>query len=180
MKRDNMDDILQINGKSYYSKNMVDREINRQIRSRLIKTGNFTDKFINSVLEPENKGKHYGRGHPRPQSAKLEFNSNSKQLYKPIDVDSSGIIKHRVGTYDWNINDLYYIKKNISSDMTYKDANDIAKFLELSLQTVSRLIWNLNTGVFDKTFQEYENKLYGRKKLPLENNPQKRKENGYL
>jgi len=83
----------------------------------------------------------------------------------------------------YTMNDLMKLKKEITSDKSF---SRIAEDYNFTTNTVGYLLYGLETGYFDKWFNEWEqiqaNKFMKKakhKKEPV-NNPQKRKERGMI
>lgn len=79
----------------------------------------------------------------------------------------------------WDINIILKLKKYIPSDLSNRE---IAKNVGLDPGTAGRLMFMIETGKFDKYLREWEqmqaNQIYNKnRKVPVENNPQKRREN---
>lgn len=177
-----MEDVLNINGKSYYSKSMINKEVNKQIKSKLMATGNFTEKFVDDIvglsLKVKTNTKKTSSG---IQNSQFQFAENHRVPYLCDDVDwITGKIYSNKRVCSFTVDDLYYIKRHIFDGMTYKDVGEIKRSRDLNKDVVGRIIWNLQKGTFDNILQVYENRLYARKQVGIENNPQKRKENRYL
>ena len=73
---------------------------------------------------------------------------------------------------------VYFIKKSMSEDLSKEDIEKIGEKLKLSREVVGRIIYNIDKGVFDPIFKTYENLRYTHRKIPVQNNPEKRKEMG--
>ena len=106
-----------------------------------------------------------------------------KHKPKVVVLRNDGTFKLKNGTISkWNINHLLYLKKLIPK--TELNINQIADKVKLKQNTVMRLCCGSEEGDFDTYFDEWEqinaNNTYGNWKPQIVNNPQKRRENGYV
>lgn len=99
---------------------------------------------------------------------------------KRMNKDGTFQIGLRGGTKaKWTINTVLKIKKELKEDSGFRS---IGKKLGLDAITVARLSYMLETGKFDKYLSQWEqiqaDQIYKKvRKVPVENNPQKRREN---
>lgn len=79
------------------------------------------------------------------------------------------------------IKDVILAKKGIYDGMTTSQAFAIRDELGLNNYHFNRLVYNIKEGVFDKFIKQWNKQTgvkVGKKEVPIENNPQKRKESG--
>lgn len=115
---------------------------------------------------------------------KFYYWSIHKHPYKIAKVLKDGTISDSQHTRDWTVQDVLYIQRNMKKVDTRDDFKklcaDVNKFNEKLTNTViGRIMWNLENGYLDNAIEVYHNLQYSHKQLPLQNNPQKRKEMGY-
>lgn len=87
----------------------------------------------------------------------------------------------------WDINTLLRLKKCMKQNEKYPTASKLAKAVGVNATNVIELGYYILNGDFDKYFNEWEQiqadntfKKYGNWKPNIENNPEKRKEKGYV
>ena len=120
-----------------------------------------------------------------PKGLKREYSKTALRhlpKIKRMNKDGTFQIGLRGGTQaKWTINTVLKIKKELKEDSGF---GGIGKKLGLDAITVARLSYMLETGKFDKYLSQWEqiqaNQTYKKsRKIPIENNPQKRRENGF-
>ena len=137
------------------------------------------DKFKEIVSNELKTTKQRG-GKPKPQSAKFEFNSDHARPFKIKGVRRNGTIYSTKQDYSWDMNHVLYIKKHYDEIESWKDLNTLCKTINLNNWVVGRIMWNLKEGYLDNVIDVYHNLQYQTKQVPIQNNPQKRKEMGYI
>lgn len=176
-----------IDGVNFISQNEIDKIVMKKVKNILYEECGLREDFVEDILKKHftNKKnseteKHYGKGHPRPQNAQFEFNSTASNEYKIKNVDKFGNIFHSKGKYQWDINSVLYIQNHMFDGMTYADVNNICKVLNLNLWVVGRIMYNIKQGIFKPIISTYENLIYQKEPVPIQNNPQKRKESYWI
>ena len=120
----------------------------------------------------------------------FRYNSTHKHLFNIGRVlENGGIVyKKRKSPAQWNIQQAIvirdYMNDDSTKDMTFKDVVDIEKRVKLSKILIRKIMYNIEYGdlteLIDKwrlkNLHEHNNRHNNK---PLQNNPQKRKENGY-
>jgi len=148
---------------------------------------NFVRIYSNKMGEDEPAPKKWVKGgDPEYISNKPYQISNSCK--KPIyigEVTKQGKLKYKSGrTAIFTIQDIIFIKDNAPAGMTYKDFNEFCENLpHLSRMTIGKIFYNISIGMFEKWINHWKEintpKLTTRKTIPIQNNPEKRKELGY-
>ena len=119
-----------------------------------------------------------GRRGRKPSFGKFAYNGYHARPYIIVRVDRNGKFYGTSREFSFNMDQVLYIKKRCSDDLTYWDISKISEKLNLGKGVVGRIIWNLEQGNFDKFIIDYQNQMYAKPKPIVENNPQKRKEMG--
>lgn len=73
------------------------------------------------------------------------------------------------------------MQKTLSKNTTNGDIKALGKRIGLDYQMIHRLAYNYKEGIFDKFIKEWNQRTQptvARKNLPIQNNPEKRKESG--
>lgn len=80
------------------------------------------------------------------------------------------------------IKEVFITQKEMTLNSTVKEARELRKRLGINPNIFNKLLYNIREGVFDKFIQEWNKQtqpVIGKKRLPIENNVEKRKEKGY-
>ena len=117
----------------------------------------------------------------------FQYNSVNGKLWRILRVMSDGsvLLETREKPADWKIQQAIIIRSAMDDDssknMTYGDALELEKKTGLPRNTVRRIMYNIEFGNLTDFIDEYY-KMYlqiPKRKKPIQNNPQKRKEMGY-
>lgn len=82
----------------------------------------------------------------------------------------------------YNIRDVLKVQQETQTPITVADARALRKKLDLSPYAFSMIMYNLEQHVFDKYINDFhaaQRPKLGHNALPVQNNPEKRKEGGY-
>lgn len=165
---------VEIDGEKYISETEIQEKVISEMVVVLGEICGFKKEMIDSIIT------NYESLNPSTQISKPKFwsNSTTRRPLKIVRVDQYGNLYGSRKKLDWNMDRVYFIRKNMSEDLSKEDIEKIGERLKLSREVVGRIIYNIDKGVFDPIFKTYENLRYTHKKIPVQNNPEKRKEMG--
>ena len=165
-----------------------------KIRDVLESQGYLSESAINDILKgfkSESKIKKPRKTRGKYSSArgnKFKYNSTHKRLFNIGRVlENGGIIyKTRNNPANWNIQQAMVIRDSMDNDstknMSYRDVIAIEKRVKLSKDTIRKIMYNIEYGDLSEHIDKWRLKnLQEPVKVakPLQNNPQKRKDEGY-
>ena len=109
---------------------------------------------------------------------------NHKSLYKIGSINQKGQIYYQnKRKANYTIQQVISIKNEMSDDMTNMDVRIMVNEMKMPRDVVGRIMHNLEHGIFDKWIKQWKEintpKLIPKRSLPVQNNPEKRKELGY-
>ena len=165
---------VEIDGEKYISETEIQEKVISEMVVVLGEICGFKKEMIDSIIS------NYESLNPSNQISKPKFwsNSTTRRPLKIVRVDQYGNLYGSRKKLDWNMDRVYFIRKNMSEDLSKEDIEKIGEKLKLSREVVGRIIYNIDKGVFDPIFKTYENLRYTHRKIPVQNNPEKRKEMG--
>lgn len=172
-----MDKILTINGveyiqKSEYDKAQKDIDTIRQIVSSSVAdlnnhvNGQLIAKSVNQTLSQ--RSKH------------LQIRISGQRIYHIKRMEQDGtLFSFPNRKMIFSIKDVLKINKRYNENTTKKDIKQISKDTKIPVDTIHRIIYNIDKGTFaeyEKEFLSDINTKIERKQAPVENNPEKRRE----
>ena len=167
---------VEIDGEKYISETEIQKKVISEMVVVLGEICGFKKEMIDSIIT------NYESLNPTKQTTQPKYwsNSQTRRRFKIVRVDRYGNLYGSKKKFTWNMDSVYFIRNtwNMSENMTIEDIEKIGEKLKLSKEVVGRIIYNLDKGVFDPIFRTYENLRYSHKKIPIQNNPEKRKEMG--
>lgn len=165
-----------------------------KIREVLESQGFLSRSAIDDILkelQPEPKAKpkkQQWKKYDNSTKRSFRYNSTHKQLFNIGRVLENGGIIYKKGKNParWNIQQAMVIREHMNKDstkgMSYGDVNAIEKKVKLSKNLIRKILYNIEYGDLTKQIDKWRFKHLQEPTIvgkPLENNPQKRKENGY-
>ena len=184
MNGDDIMDIINLNGVEYIKRDTIKNL--EQERDELIKKIEAISDIINpstkqKEIKTEKKAKHrpykYGKSdepYQIPKSAQMLWNirfmNEFGQFFNKDNRKLKITIKH-----------VLELQKTLSKSTTNGDIKELGKEIGLDYQMIHRLAYNYKEGIFDKFIKDWnkqQSTIITRKNLPVENNPEKRKEAG--
>lgn len=186
-----MDKILEINGIKYIQKSEYDKvkkdvdNIKQLVSSSIAGLNDFLGNQVIAqpiVQKPKQEIKKptgYSLRNP-----KLKIRKSGQREYHIIRMDKVG---HFWGKPNkkliFDVRNVIEINKRYNSSTTRKDVDKMARDCQLPVDTVHRIIYNLDKGILKPYIKEYLSSVNDikikAKHMQVQNNPQKRKEMGY-
>ena len=190
-----MDKILEINGIKYIQKSEYDKakrdvdNIKQLVSSSIAGLNNFLSNQVvaqpikQTVKKPAKKTTKQPKGHSL-RNPYLQLRVGGQKPYKIIKMDKQGYLfgkPNRKLIFD--IRDVMQINKRYNSSTNKKDIEKMAKDYQLPVDTIHRIIYNIDNNIFKPYIAEYLSSVNDiklkAKHIQTQNNPQKRKEMGY-
>ena len=147
------------------------------------------DQILNEIKPKSEKPKiQKWENHSVSLEKSFRYNSAHKHLFNIGRVLENGGIIYKKGKNParWNIQQAMVIRDHMNDDstkgMAYKDVNAIEKKVKLSKMLIRKIMYNIEYGDLTEQIDKWRLKnLQEPVKVskPLQNNPQKRKEDGY-
>ena len=116
----------------------------------------------------------------------FQFNSLHKKQFKIRNISSNGIVYyhgHGRSKAKWTVKDAIRIHNQYHQGMTYNQFNQIVKTTKFGRNLVGKILYNCIHGDLLSWIEKWKAgnvpKVKPLKKLPIQNNPEKRKELGY-
>lgn len=176
-------DIINLNGVEYIKRDTI-KDIEKE-RDELIKRLQAISDIVGlpnnkkEVKTEKNSQRPYKYGKPDepyqvPKSAQMLWNIRFMNDFGQFFNKDNRKLKV-------NIKHVLELQKTLSNSTTNGDIKALGKQIGLDYQMIHRLAYNYKEGVFDKFIKEWNKKqstIIKRKNLPVENNPEKRKEAG--
>lgn len=167
----------------------------KSVRTVLKSQGYLSSSAIDSIMKQLSR-KPSPRVKASPKSSKsrnnhtrkFKYDKNSSTLFKISGFLSDGTIlyKTRRNPAKWNIQQAIIIRKMMKKDstknMTYGEVLAIEDKVKLTKPLIRKIMYNIEHGDLIKFIKKWEAKnLHEPKKVrpPVENNPKKRRENGW-
>lgn len=203
-----MDDIITINGVEYIRKDCIskrDYDVLRNDVNNILKSaqteialliGSYDEeneiKQVESRLvggvttipkpKPKRKRRKYRKG-----SDPFEPNDFAKKKYNILEVMDDWTFRihgssNRKSSFD--IRDVIKIKRRLENNISMNEAKQIAEDFGVSYSVFMKLSYNIEIGTFDEYIRDYMDSLeennfpLKRKKIQIQNNPEKRRELG--
>ena len=142
--------------------------------SRLVEGG------VTTSPKPKRKRRKYRRG-----SDVFEPNDFAKKEYKILGVNDDWTFRILGSTKSgFSIKQIIKVRNKIlNNTISMDEAKQIAKECDFSYSVFMKVFYNIKIGTFDKYIKDYiqtleANKPLKKKKVTIQNNPQKRKEMG--
>ena len=183
-----MEKILTINGIEYiqkaeYDKAQQDVENIKQMVSSSI--ADLTGLLgTQKVVSKEKEEKPVPQGYVAKRNKDLQIRVAGQKIYKIINMDESG---HFYGKPNkkliFDVRDVIAINKQYNNKTTKESIQKMSKDFSLPIDTIHRIIYNIDQNTFIDYVKEYLSSVneikIKNKKVSTQNNPQKRKEGGY-
>lgn len=157
---------------SYDDKNNI-----KQVESRLVSGG------VTTIPKPKPKRK---RRKYRKGSDPFEPNDFAKRRYNILEVMDDWTFKihgsNKKSSFD--IRDVIKIKRRLENNISMDEAKQIAEDLGISYSVFMKVSYNVRIGTFDRYIEDYIKSLeennfpLKRRKIQIQNNPEKRRELG--
>lgn len=117
----------------------------------------------------------------------FDISPSSKQVYSIDGMDKAGnFFVNGCSNFKLNIHQVLKVRTRVcTKKITMNRARQIASDIGLSFYVMMRVAYNINIGYFDKYIEEWTNRCsqafpsYKRKERQIQNNPEKRIEQGY-
>lgn len=170
-------EIINLNGIEYIKRDRI-KEIEKERDEALLKLKTIENIIHNSnETESPKKSSTYNKTNEPysiPQSAKMlwdiRFMNDFGQFFNKDNRKLKINIKH-----------VLEMQKTLSKTTTNGDVKELGKKIGLDYQMLHRLAFNYKEGIFDKFIKQWNQStapVQSRKNLPVQNNPEKRKEAG--
>lgn len=191
-----MDDVLNINGIEYIKKdrynalrNDIDRLLNstkREFESILgsdkVDDDNMSKALVNNRTNKQKKPRK--RRKYRKGTDLFRPDDYAKKEYVVSGMTNDGLLDIWGISSDkrFSIKDVIYIqKKVIEQKISINGAKQVANDIGISYNMLMKICYNIECGVFDEYIAKYKssldiNKPLKKKKIMVQNNPEKRKE----
>jgi hypothetical protein len=174
-----MEEIININGVEY-----IKRESINEMENELANLRSIIGK-INQLTNTENAP-------AAPKKVKINVNDDdifkvpltAQELWEITSMNRDGeFLTKNNRKLKITIKEVFIAQKELSRNTTVGEAKELRKKLDINRYTFNRLVFNIQNGVFSKFIQQWNRQtqpVVSRKKVPFENNVEKRKEKGYL
>ena len=154
-------------------------------------------RIVYNILNGMFNGKFNGISNSSPsqyQTSDNAFNPsayvNAKQRYQIHTMEETGKLCATGSNFNLNIQQVLQIQSRVcDKDITVARAKQIAKDMDMSYPVLCRIAWNIENGYFDVFIKEWKARLnnfvddtvfsWSKIDTPIENNPEKRRDNGY-
>ena len=191
-----MEDIININGVEYIRKDCIAKKVGRILTSTQRELDSLIDSYkINNEIETAAKPsrlkdsgitvKPKQRRRYRKGSDRFEPNDFAKKEYKILGVNDDGSFRILGSTSknSFNIKQVIKIRNKLNEDPTMDESKRFAEYVGVSYSQFMKISYNIKIGTFDKHIKEYINNLEAnqplkKRKVEIQNNPEKRREMG--
>lgn len=192
-----MDKILTINGVEYIQKAEYDKakkdvdNIKQLVSSSIAGLNDFlgTQVIAQSVAQkPKQIKKEIKKASTKEtgyalRNPKLKIRKSGQREYHIIRMDKSGNFWGKPNKkLIFDIHDVMAVNKRYSSQTSKDDIVKMARDCQLPVDTIHRIIYNLDKNIFKPYIKEWLSSVNDikikTKKITVQNNPQKRKEMG--
>ena len=167
-------DVMKSVFEEYLSSKLCEEAINNFVR---IYSNKESSNIFEELLEEDT-------GHSKSPKSLFSYNATHKFHYNIGSINERGdifYVNHRKARF--NIQKVIKIKNRMTNDMTNMDVRRIAKDVNINREIVGKIMYNLEHGTFDEWINRWKElntpTLTPKRNLPVQNNPEKRKEMGY-
>lgn len=189
MQENNLPKILDIGGIEYIQKTEYDKaqkdidNIKQLVSSSIAGLNDFLVAQNPKQIKKEIKEAHKREGCYALRNPKLKIRKSGQREYHIIRMDKTGNFWGKPNKkLIFNIHDVKAINKRYSSQTSKDDIAKMARDCQLPVDTIYRIIYNLDKNIFKPYIKEWLSAVNDikikTKKISVQNNPQKRKEMG--
>ena len=173
-----MDKVININGVEYIQKSEYDKAKKDADTIRQIVSSSIADlsNYVNNQSVAQSINQVFSQ-----RSKHLQIRIAGQKIYNINKMTKDGIFFSNPNQRKliFTIKDVLKINKKYNKDTTKKDVKKMADDMELPIDTIHRIIYNIDKDTFTKYEKEFLsdiNTKIERKPAPVENNPEKRRE----